>query len=85
MDIKPIQKYEGLYRISRDGEVFSQKKKLKPWITDSGYLRIYLYKNNILDKENKKLVRHLYATTFTLWILRLKKTSSGKKIKNELK
>ena len=62
---KDIPNYEGLYKISTDGEVVSlkyyQNKTLKTNIHKSGYAHVSLYKNRI--KKTFK-VHRLVAETF---------------------
>ena len=62
---KDIPNYEGLYKISTDGEVVSlkyyQNKTLKTYIHKSGYAHVSLYKNRI--KKTLK-VHRLVAETF---------------------
>ena len=62
---KDIPNYEGLYKISTDGEVVSlkyyQNKTLKTNIYKSGYAHVSLYKNRI--KKTFK-VHRLVAETF---------------------
>lgn len=63
MKWKDIKNYEGLYQISKEGEVKSliTNKILKPKIHHSGYYHLTLVKN----KSNKnKLVHRLVAETF---------------------
>ena len=47
-NIKDINGYEGLYKITSDGQVWSEKsqKWLKPRPNRKGYLRVVLWKNN---------------------------------------
>ena len=47
-NIKDIKGYEGLYKITSDGKIWSEKSKkwLKPRANKKGYLRIVLWKNN---------------------------------------
>lgn len=61
---KDINGYEGLYKVTKKGDVFSyigKEKKLKPSKHTKGYLTVCLYKNN-----NKKYyqVHRLVAETF---------------------
>lgn len=48
-NIKDINGYEGLYKITSDGQVWSEKsqKWLKPRPNKKGYLRVVLWKDNI--------------------------------------
>ena len=60
---KDIPGYEGLYCVSKDGEVYGVKrgKLLKPFITEKGYALVDLYKNNV--RKHKK-VHRLVALAF---------------------
>ena len=59
---KDIENYEGLYKVTNQGRVYSliSKKFLKPQ-SDKGYLRVHLYKNN---KQKNYKVHRLVANAF---------------------
>lgn len=54
--MRDIKNYEGLYAITRDGQVWSYKAKkfLKPWIEGGGYFMVKLYK----DGKHKQFKIH---------------------------
>jgi hypothetical protein len=60
---KDINGYEGLYKISDEGNVhsFYYNKKLKPKITDGGYAQVTLVKNGTF---NYHLIHRLVAINF---------------------
>ena len=60
---KDVIGYEGLYKISPNGEIFSEysKRLLKPYVASDGYLRVNLCK----DKKVKITMLHrIVAETF---------------------
>ena len=62
-EMKDVKDYEGLYAITRDGKVWSYKRKkfLKPGLTKNGYHQVGLYKN----RERKfYLIHRLVAETY---------------------
>lgn len=61
--MKPIKGYEGLYSITEDGRVYSerQKKFMRPFTTKKGYLRITLQKDRIYKNY---LIHRLVAEAF---------------------
>ena len=61
--LKDIKGFEGLYKISNDGKVWSEYKKdyLKPRLSMDGYERVALSKNN---KRYEYRVARLVAETF---------------------
>lgn len=63
MEWKPLKRYDGLYLISDEGQVFSVRSNrlLKPQISTAGYYRIELNCNGIKQKE---LVHRLVAECF---------------------
>lgn len=60
---REIEEYEGLYRISNTGQIFSYKsnKDLHPTIDTDGYQIVGLYKDN---QQKKYKVHRLVATHF---------------------
>ena len=63
---KDIEDYKGLYQVSNLGRVRSIKNKTKikePFIINSGYSTVNLYKNN---KNKKTLIHRLVAQAFIL-------------------
>ena len=65
---RDIRNFEGLYEVSREGEVVSlnyhrtgKKKVLKPGVDKKGYLVVYLYKNGV---KKKYLIHRLVADAF---------------------
>lgn len=63
MEWKPLKKYDNLYLISDDGQVFSVRSNrvLKPQISSTGYYRVELNMYGIYQKE---LVHRLVAECF---------------------
>ena len=61
--LKPVDKFEGLYSISKNGAIYSHlsNKYLKPYKSNDGYLRVNLSKNG---KVKIKMVHRLVAETF---------------------
>lgn len=68
--MKDIKGYEGIYKASKEGKIFSCPKDkgrwkksrfLKPWLIGNGYEMVMLYKNG---KAKKFLVHRLIAQTF---------------------
>lgn len=69
--MKNIKEYEGLYKVSECGEVFSctipnkgrwkEGRKLKPWLIGNGYEMVMLYG---VKKPRKFLVHRLVALTY---------------------
>ena len=62
-EMKDIKDYEGLYAITRDGNVWSYKSKkfLKPMLDKNGYHKVILYKNG---KGKNFLIHRLVAKAF---------------------
>lgn len=62
-NMKDIKGYENIYKITKDGKVFSVRANrfLKTWIINSGYEAIDLRLDGVLDK---KLVHRIVATAF---------------------
>ena len=60
---KPLERYNGLYLVSDDGQIFSTRSNrlLKPQVTNVGYLRIEL---NINGKTYREGVHRLVAECF---------------------
>lgn len=69
IEVKDIKGYEGLYSVDTNGNVYShpdrsnhkERKKIKGFIMDNGYVYVYLYKNS---KRNTYKVHRLVAETF---------------------
>ena len=63
--MKDILGYEGQYSVTKDGKVYSHKRKrfLKP-TNLKGYLRVKLRDSNNNQKINNKLVHRLVAQAF---------------------
>jgi hypothetical protein len=59
--IKEIQGYEGLYRISSDGKVYSLNGTKKTYISNTGYERVNLWKKG---KGKKYSIHRLVAIAF---------------------
>lgn len=67
--MKEIKDFEGLYSVDKNGNVFSnittasrREGMIKPFLNNSGYLRVNLYYPN--GKSSKKYVHRLIAETF---------------------
>ena len=62
-EMKDIVGYDGLYAITRDGQVWSYKRKkfLKPGLTKDGYHRVSLCKNG---KGKNYLIHRLVAEAY---------------------
>jgi hypothetical protein len=61
--IKTLKGYEGRYCVERGGKIFSHTSKdyLKPWLNDSGYYKVNLFK----DRSAKFVFVHrIIAQTF---------------------
>lgn len=63
VEMKDIPDWEGLYAITRDGRVWSYRRKLfmKPFDNGHGYLAVKLYKNG---KQKNALINRLVALTW---------------------
>lgn len=59
----PVKGYEGLYEIDTDGNIYSlgKNKVLKPWIINSGYMEVYLYKGGV---KHVRTIHRLVAEHF---------------------
>ena len=62
--MKDIKGYEGLYAVTKDGQVWSYKSKkfLKPYKAYNGYLRVSLIKDG--DRKNKRVHRLVMETFY---------------------
>jgi len=60
-DFVPIEGYEGLYYVSREGEISNGKIILKTYIINSGYKCVKLVRNK---KRKTYLVHRIVAKTF---------------------
>ena len=60
---KPVRGYEGLYLVSKNGEVYSTRtqKFLKPSLNESGYLTVEFWKNY---KRKREKVHRVVAMEF---------------------
>ena len=61
--ILDVKTFEGLYEVDRDGNVYSirRRRKLKPYVNNSGYLKVDLY---YFGMKQKKYVHRIVAEAF---------------------
>ena len=64
--MKDIKGYEGLYAVTKDGQVWSYKSKkfLKPYKAYNGYLRVKLTKDGV--EKNKRVHRLVLETYYPI-------------------
>ena len=64
--MKDIKGYEGLYAVTKDGQVWSYKSKkfLKPYKAYNGYLRVKLTKDGV--EKNKRVQRLVLETYYPI-------------------